>query len=169
MLLIITKADIEAEIADLFKQEEIPKHELRMESTENLIKTNMLLNVGDYGVLPFRESDSYIKQVLGKIIMASKTGEYLSSGLPVIVDERVGGASNLIRREALGVVYSQNRDDEFIEKLQAVDNDYREVSNRCVQVANNNFSTKKHAHQYHELYLELIDYEPSCNSNDSHL
>lgn len=154
-LFVVTQTRIKKEIEELFIENDIGLDELLVKSSTRLEDTNEFLNTADYGVIPFREGEDYLNEIFGRVMMGSKTGEYLSAGLPVITNSKVGGVSEVIKKFSVGIIYQKNEIENLTETLKGIDADYQNISDKCVVVAQERFSTKKHAEQYHEIYNKL--------------
>lgn len=157
LLLIITKANVKSELKDLFRKENIPQDELMIRASETLEDTNSLLNLGDYGAVPFRRiGNDSLNKIFGNIIVGSKTGEYLSVGLPVISNEDVGGVKDLIKKYPIGITYNPDKIDELKENLIKYDNNYEENTEECILMAKKVFSTEINAKKHYGIYSSLL-------------
>jgi glycosyltransferase involved in cell wall biosynthesis len=87
--------------------------------------------------------------------MSVKFAEYLASGLPVICDEYIGGAAQVITKYSVGALLTNDWDQD-LETLLRLAADRSIVSARCCEVAQRLFSVQVHADRYTEMYQEAI-------------
>jgi glycosyltransferase involved in cell wall biosynthesis len=120
-------------------------------------ETNAYLQAGDYAVLPLRPVNNKITRLIGYTMVASKTGEYLAVGLPVIVNQAVGGAAALIEKYGVGCVYQVGREAELIDALSAVESNYADISQMCRTVAESTFSAKGNGTRYFQIYGNILN------------
>jgi glycosyltransferase involved in cell wall biosynthesis len=92
---------------------------------------------------------------ISPLIMSVKFAEYLASGLPVICDEYIGGAVQVITKYSVGVLL-KNDWDQNSEALLRLAADRSIISARCCEVAQRLFSVQVHADRYTEMYQEAI-------------
>lgn len=108
------------------------------------------LTASDVGFL-IREDNLYIKEIPSPL----KFGEYLASGLPVVVNQNVGDTGDIIRRHNVGVVIDPFNPENMLaaarKVLCLVQND-PDIRQRCHQVAEEElslqFALKKYLHAY---------------------
>lgn len=89
---------------------------------------------------------------------ATKLGEFLACGVPVIINDGVGDSGCIVRRHSVGVVLANTTTEEFEASLTTVREVLRdpEIGKRCREVAQRYFDLDAGVRQYHELYSELI-------------
>lgn len=89
---------------------------------------------------------------------ATKLGEFLACGIPVVINDGVGDSGSIVRRHRVGVVLTNTTAEEFEASLAAVAQVLRdpETGKRCREVAQRYFDLDTGVQQYHELYSELI-------------
>jgi glycosyltransferase involved in cell wall biosynthesis len=154
-LLIITEQDHEGLVTNMAKYGLGAEH-LLIRAGKGQARINALLNASDFGCLPFRNVENEVERLLGYTMIASKTGEYLAAGLPVISNQAVGAASALIRQERIGVTYAEEGDVlHFDHTLWQEKGFSDEVRERAVQVAHTLFNAKENAERYVDIYREL--------------
>ncbi|WP_141431111.1 glycosyltransferase [Bacillus sp. 03113] len=103
------------------------------------------LTVADFGLQFMTHKDSRI---------GIKVVEYLTAGLPVIVNENVGGAASIINKNSLGIVLNNETLPES--ELTNIINNYNETSSKCKTFAKENFSTEVVASKYLDVYQSII-------------
>jgi len=119
-------------------------------------QTSEYLQAADYSCLPYKTVKDHIEAIVSKTVVASKTGEYFAVGLPLIVNNAVGAATHLVERYGVGCTYPVGREDEIRNAIVELDNNYETVSDNCVEVARNYFSSEKNAKAYIDIYHQLI-------------
>lgn len=89
-----------------------------------------------------------------KIAMAIKTAEYLTMGLPIITNQEVMGAKEIVDRYGVGIVIEdfENIDFKVIENLVKRKS---KISLKCRKIAYEKFSNEKIATQYMQIYKKL--------------
>lgn len=89
---------------------------------------------------------------------ATKLGEFLATGVPVIINDGVGDSGSIVRRHSVGVVLANTTTEEFEASLTTVREVLHdpEIGKRCREVAQRYFDLDAGIRQYHELYSELI-------------
>lgn len=88
-----------------------------------------------------------------------KTVEYLSMGLPVIVSDRVVGASELLRSHGLGVSWDHSEEGirEIYDWMQISQEEWFSLSVSCKEFAEANFSPKEIASSLVNVYEEALE------------
>jgi glycosyltransferase involved in cell wall biosynthesis len=114
------------------------------------------LQAADYSCLPYKTVKDNIEAIVSKTMVASKTGEYFAVGLPLIVNDAVGAASRLVEKYGIGCTYPAGREDKINKAVVSIDSNYETVSNNCVKVARNYFSSDKNAKAYIDIYHQLM-------------
>lgn len=133
-LMVITKSN-HAKILSTFKGYE---DSLILTSTNNPTESSEVLNGADFSVMTYKENNSPIEAKIAKTVVASKSGEYLSIGLPLIVNNSLKGISSLIEKYRIGITYNINNEVEVKEKLNKFDRSDCIV--RCTQVTEELFN-----------------------------
>jgi glycosyltransferase involved in cell wall biosynthesis len=118
--------------------------------------TSDLLQAGDYAALTYYNVESALEQQVGRTVIASKSGEYLGVGLPMIVNTTAGAAAQLVAQEQVGAVYTGGDEAAIGPTLDAIEADYTAVHQRCVAVAHAHFSAAGNAQKYRHLYHSLL-------------
>ena len=109
-----------------------------------------------FGILPYRESGTHYESIVGHTMLATKTAEYLTAGLPMIVNKTCGGAASLIEKYNLGIAYDPNTFEGLsMEKITGFNTP--EEQEQISDVASKLFDYQYHARQYAELYKELLE------------
>jgi len=154
-LLVITEQD-HAGLEENMAKYGIEGGTLLIRAGKDQARINALLNAADFACLPFRDVENDVDKLLGYTMIASKTGEYLAAGLPVISNRAVGAASALVSREQLGVVYTDDRDSVSFEHQQWREDGFSDsVREKSVRIAHELFDAKGNAEKYGEIYREL--------------
>ncbi len=105
----------------------------------------------DIGLLQFRNNLTFAEKAVGHTILGTKTVEYLSAGLPIIVNKYCGGAATFIKRNKIGISYDPNTFKELSQKnISYFLNDGRHEDR--ARLAEKFFDYKSNAEKYKELY-----------------
>lgn len=89
----------------------------------------------------------------------TKLGEYLSCGIPVIINKSIGDCDDIIHEERVGVVLKEFNEEEYrkaaikLMELLTRDNDLRK---RCHLVANKYFSLSDGINNYFKIYNRFL-------------
>ena len=124
-------------------------------SSDSPQSTVGLLRAGDYAVLPFSDGVSEVEELIGYTMIASKTGEYLATGLPMLVNQKVGAAAQLVETHNLGCVYRSGEEMQMADDLRRMDEQHGALRLRCRAVAVDYFSAALHARRYLDIYASL--------------
>lgn len=154
LLLVVTLHEIE-ELKNSLKTEGLSDGEFLVLPGATPAKTAALINAADYGALPFRDMNNKVDEIFGYTMIASKTGEYLATGLPLIVNKYVGAAAKMTREQSIGVVYAPEEEMAIKDSLLAVDANYALTSDKCVQLSKELFNAEVNAQRYLDIYAEL--------------
>lgn len=107
---------------------------------------------------------SFIKPVFSKMVSSPvKIGEYLASGLPVILNPNVGDTETLIRENRVGVVVSGFETscyEKAVEELADLLKEGDTLSMRCRNVASLKLSLEEGARRYDAMYRSLLEKRP---------
>jgi glycosyltransferase involved in cell wall biosynthesis len=124
------------------------------------------LGAADYGMVPLRDlNTSRPMNLVAHTMIGTKVSEYLACGLPIIVNQNVGGIASLMKRYKLGIIFDSNNFAEIGQEMLRMQEGYRQYQNDCEIVANRYFSLDQAVHSYFELYKKLL-LGPSHNSCD---
>ncbi len=129
-------------------------------ATRTNAETATLLATAPYAALPFRAAGSPEEQLIGQTMLASKTGEYLATGLPILCNRRIGGAGQLINDHDLGLTLDLDTPspEDLLPRLRALDTRYAATHERCLAAAAH-FDTATTADRYATLYRELVAHD----------
>lgn len=152
-LFIVTRSDHAGIRAEL-ENEEL-WGETILQAADSRQETGQLLRAADYGALAYYSVTDEIEQMVGHTVIASKTGEYLATGLPMLVNQSVGAAAQMVNEYQLGCTYKTGNEAAIETQLRAIDSDYEAVRQRCIATAQNYFSAATNAQRYTELYTAL--------------
>lgn len=134
--------------------DEFPHSEITITASKSREELADILSTQHIGLMAYFSPKDYLQLSLGKILLAIKTVEYLSAGLPMICNQFCGGAARLLQEEGMGIIYSPddiNIDRVDIENL--IDNN---VAHRCINFANKHFNVDSNAVNYLNLYKDLL-------------
>ncbi len=148
-LLIITNGNKEILKMEIVKNG-ISLKEVSIVFTEKPEDTKKYLCMGDYGMIVIE------KKITSFSLLATKTGEYLSCGLPVIVNKGVGAAYDLIKQNKLGVVFDSKDEKSFIRKINEIERHYNKIKKHCVVFSRKYFDIKINAKKYYKIYRNLF-------------
>ncbi len=124
---------------------------VRITSTKNVRQLKRILMAMDFGLLSYFNPRNEEEIRLSATVLAVKTAEYLVSGLPVIVNDRCGGAKFLVDNFNLGISYSSKNFDSLTKN--AIDEFIGHQKRQMIScTAINLFSSKKNAVAYNYLY-----------------
>ena len=105
------------------------------------------LSCADFGINLMSKPD---------IRISIKTVEYLAMKLPVIVNHNVIGASELIKKHNVGLIIDLEKPN-LSELKYFINTKNKELSDRCRQVAFENYSTEKVAKKYSSVYHHFLN------------
>jgi glycosyltransferase involved in cell wall biosynthesis len=113
-----------------------------------------ILNQCDVGILSYFLPTSNIEFSVAETVFAIKTVEYLSAGLPVIVNKYCGGASRFIVENNLGWNYDPINIKNFNIKIEDIT---RIKKNIDIEFLKNQFSYQENTIRYLSIYKNLLD------------
>ena len=116
------------------------------------------LSISDAGIFFI---NSYMK--LGSCPI--KFAEYLSCGLPVVLNPGIGDTETIVNANNIGVVvkdFSIEEYDYSVNNLLTLVNNETDLNSRCRRVANDEFSLKKGSQKYLSIYNFI---HPGINAN----
>lgn len=152
-LRIITRSNHEV-LRAFFAAADIHEPELELTTAYSPAESARLLHEGLFAALPFSlpPDAGPSRTLIGRHILAVKTGEYHAAGLPILVSEEIGGASEVVRAHGSGVVVGASTDwaDTMANLLENYD------SYRAAALAGADFfNVSKHAASYRDIYRQL--------------
>lgn len=88
---------------------------------------------------------------------ATKLGEFLACGVPVVINDGIGDSGSMVRRHRVGVVLSDVTETEFEASLQSIRRIWedRQTAERCRETAKQYFDLSEGIRAYEALYREL--------------
>jgi len=134
-------------LVNSLRDQNVPEEEFRVISSPKDI--GKMLPLGDAGLhimddLPITPT-----------VVSVKFGEYLASGLPVIVTKNMASVTNLVEEHRCGVVLDGfDRKDTRVEMQKLVE-EHSSLKENSLSLARNYFSTKVCAGKYLKIYEEL--------------
>jgi glycosyltransferase involved in cell wall biosynthesis len=111
---------------------------------------NNFLIMGDFGII-FRD-----ERIRSKVCAPIKFGEYLASGLPVLIMDKIGDTEEITRKYNVGVIIKNTKDlfergiNEIIELTSQPD-----IKLRCRKAAELELSLTSSAQKYYSIYEKL--------------
>lgn len=151
-LLIITTSNHDA-VRKFFL--EIPEQEVVITKTQTSQELKSILDKADIGLMSYFNPKSEREIILGATVLAVKTGEYLASGLPVIINSYCGGAAEIVRNYSVGITYDPNNLDSL-----SCENIYSlleaNVKKTAQSIAYDLFDYRKNAIRYKNIYSNLV-------------
>lgn len=127
------------------------KDEITIISTKTLEELQGALSEVDFGLMSYFKVQNENETLLGRMVLAVKTAEYLAAGLPIIVNKQCGGAAKIVEQFNVGIAYSpENFSELTTESVNRFFNDGRYAERS--QLAKQLFDYKTNARKYKELY-----------------
>ena len=146
------------DVTSALVEQKVLEDEIIIARSASDYETWSYLQSADYAAFPFKKVSNKYEEAIGATTIACKTGEYLTSGLPILVNEKVGAVHRLIKENQLGCVYSIGQEEKIKECLKTLEKHYDKMSQDSVHFAQSYFSTSEHANQYLSIYDRLVDY-----------
>ena len=114
------------------------------------MEVNNYLIMGDLGLI-FRD-----ERIRSKVCAPIKFGEYLASGLPILLMDKVGDSSDITRKFNVGVVFENEKDlfDRAIKEMIELTSQ-PDIKLRCRNAAEQDLSLSSSAQKYLSIYKEL--------------
>jgi glycosyltransferase involved in cell wall biosynthesis len=128
----------------------------RFSRTHTAHDTVAILAQADIAIFSFHDHQSNGSQHLSDVELGSKTGEYLATGLPVLVNNHAKAAAEIINSTKTGISYELRYKRQFQHRLADLVRNYSEYSRRARKVAEQLFSARENAKKYREIYEVLI-------------
>jgi glycosyltransferase involved in cell wall biosynthesis len=102
----------------------------------------------------------FLKPLFSKKASApTKLGEFLASGIPCLVNDGIGDMGSIIRNGRVGISIKEINDksirDGLVSLIELTKQD--DIIERCVSVANENFSLNEGCERYKKIYLDLLN------------
>lgn len=152
--LIIVSTSNHNKIRETFSQ--YTESEVQITSTKTAIELSNYLSLADFACLPYFSPSSSLEKIVSNSVLAVKTVEYLSAGLPVLCNMHCGGAAKLIELNNLGISYNPDTLEELSQHKLAECLDSK-VALRAIDAAARLFSYNSNADKYSHLYESLRD------------
>lgn len=150
-LKIITTSDHEA-VKRLFG--EFSSEDLELVSTRTVSELALELSDCDVGLMSYYLPDEELEVELANNVLAVKTAEYFSAGLPLIVNKMCGGAAHLVDSTGYGFSYDPFSMSELsLDKVNSILEKNPEEISAYAQLE---FSYDSNAQRYASLYRSLI-------------
>lgn len=134
---------------------EFPANEIILTSTKTRAELKQVFKKQDFGLMTYFSPRIGKETLLGHMVLAVKTAEYLVAGLPMICNAYCGGAARIIEENNLGVTYCPDSvnsltSEEIMPYLKVK---FRE---KCQVFALDNFDYSVNAKYYKGLYQSLM-------------
>ncbi|GEP94784.1 hypothetical protein CCY01nite_10440 [Chitinophaga cymbidii] len=107
------------------------------------------LSASDFGLQLMTKTADYETRLGVKFV------EYLSVGLPVIVNVFAGAAARLVRENNLGLLWDET-EKILQEKISSLLSDSEHLREQCMTYAQENFDVKKCSFAYRKIYHDLL-------------
>ena len=133
---------------DLFRRANFKENDYLISNSKE-ISIYKILSAADFGIhaLPL--------QLDSETRLGTKVAEYLMNGLPIIVNENVGAAAEIVEKNKLGYVF-ENINDITFNNIKKTGCDWRKFSSKAsVEYAKNNFASEKIVEMYNSLYMNI--------------
>lgn len=125
-----------------------------------IISTKTMSELGDalanmeIGVLSYFKPRTKNEKLLSSVVMAVKTAEYLSAGLPILVNKYCGGAAEVVSNNSIGIAYDPDTFEEITEKsLKSLRGQV--IRQRSVSTARDIFDVSANARRYVNVYRQI--------------
>ncbi len=123
------------------------------------------LAVGDYGLVPLKAiAAGSAMSVVADTMIGTKVAEYLAAGLPIIVNQNVGGLRPLMAQYKVGISFDSENLPAMIEAIKALTASYGQYQRECELVARRCFSLEQVTSSYYRIYTKITGYEDDRNS-----
>ncbi len=153
-LLLITR-NLREEFEESFSEVAGKVDELIVIKGETPKDVNRFLNMADYASLPFKKVNNPLDQILGYTMIASKTGEYLACGLPIVTNTAIGAASKLVKETETGVVYRMGDEKAIKNPLLEIESNREVIIKKCIDTSKR-FDAQENARLYLGIYDKLF-------------
>lgn len=141
------------EIKEIFKS--IPEDEVYLSSTRTVDELKVELGKFNFGIMSYFNAKKDFEVTLSYTGFAIKSAEYLAAGLPLIINNKIGGITNLIEQYDLGVSYNPDTFEELTTtNVMQFYNDGRDTERS--RLAEKLFSYSNNALRYRNMYEELL-------------
>jgi glycosyltransferase involved in cell wall biosynthesis len=114
-------------------------------AAQNTKEVSRLLKNCNVSLISYKTLNSELEKTIAQTVVASKSGEYLAAGLPILCFKELRGIAELIETHHLGATYTFGNEARIVEDLQSILENYSEISARCREFAENNFSLENNA------------------------
>jgi glycosyltransferase involved in cell wall biosynthesis len=115
------------------------------------------LAAGDFGLVPLRFlTDDNAMKVVADTMIGTKVAEYLAAGLPLVVNQDVGGLRTVMDRYKIGVSFHSDNLGSVPAKIQTITKNYAEYQLQCEYVASRYFSVDQTVCLYADMYRQVL-------------
>lgn len=131
----------------------IPSDKLAIVSTASPNELKDALGDVNIGVLPYRRNERPFEALVGNAILGTKTAEYLSAGLPVLVNENCGGAARIVEKYGVGISYESGKFKQITKNALSRVLEIDDI--KFEQISKDLFDYDSNAKRYQNLYQNL--------------
>jgi len=165
MLLVITGHSRDR-LSSVFQKEGLRRDQfLIVEGTADEVPS--YLAAADYGLVPLKQIERPSPMaVVADTMIGTKVAEYLACGLPIIVNNEVGGMRWFMERYRIGIVFDGDNVDGIGKALREMTSRYLDYRDNCEAVAKQYFGLPQTASAYLQVYHELLC-RGKCSSNNA--
>ncbi len=127
------------------------------------------LAAADWGIIPLRHGigSNYAMHVIADTMIGLKVAEYLSAGLPLIVNVNVGGLRSLLKSYAIGITFDLDHCGDVGVKIKQADS--ATMGATCRKIARELFDVRSAAAAYCSIYADLVGARISFRESRSFL
>ncbi|MBS0617602.1 MAG: glycosyltransferase [Spirochaetes bacterium] len=143
---------IRQELADAYIDAVDMLSQTSFQRTYTASETAQLLASADIAIFSYHELRENVPRYLSNVVIASKTGEYLASGLPVIVNSTARAAASVIVTTNSGMSYDLRETINFKQDLEKIVKKWLTYSKQARKSAELLFSSEANARKYYEIY-----------------
>lgn len=112
----------------------------------------------DFGIVPSRDitdDKCYLKDVFNTTV-GTKIVEYLSCGLPIIVNDNIGGILPIMAKNKIGTTFNSGTLDSLPKNIAEINCNSQEYANVCCKVAQEYFCFNHMVDAYMSIYNKML-------------
>ncbi len=152
-LVIVTNSP-KKEIEDFFSI--FPAGEVVITETKSVDELKVELKKMDIGLMSYFNPETDVKIKLASTVLAVKSAEYLSAGVPILVNRYCGGVAKLVMDNNIGRDFDINN----VESISQQDIQFllnKSVREQAITFSRSNFDYVANAEKYAVMYTELVE------------
>ena len=116
------------------------------------------LTAADFGIVPLRAMNgSDVASVVAETMIGLKVAEYMAAGLPIVVNERVGGLRSLMTSFKIGVFFDGENLEPIVPKVKDMIEEYGLYQESCRRVSEGFLSLDVAVGSYYSVYRKVLD------------